>query len=157
MNPQPTNSDDAESLRKEIQAAIAAGREVGPEMDQHLADSVLTHYQQEQAARQRALQRHDRARAPQQPGIPGEIAHIIATNVSASIVAIVGILAFVAILVWQPNYWWVIFLLPWLLGALGWNRRIRNRRGQPTLPCSPDNQIGPPTTATRNGQDIEIL
>jgi hypothetical protein len=45
-----------DGLRDEIQAAIAAGREVGPEMDRHLADSVLDHYRTELAARKQLEQ-----------------------------------------------------------------------------------------------------
>ena len=54
---------DDETLRNEIQAAIKAGREVDPDMDEHLADSVLERYRQEQAARSKAL-------APQRPATP---------------------------------------------------------------------------------------
>ena len=49
---------DDETLRNEIQAAIKAGREVDPDMDEHLADSVLERYRQEQAARAARRSRH---------------------------------------------------------------------------------------------------
>ena len=51
------NIEDPEeraALQQEIQSAIAAGREVGPDMDKHLADSVLDRYAKERAARERA-------------------------------------------------------------------------------------------------------
>src|SRR5262249_38279778 len=57
--------DDA--LRNEIQAAIAAGRELGPDMDRHLADSVLDRYRKEQAARQTALAPQPAPRVPARP------------------------------------------------------------------------------------------
>src|SRR5579859_7149692 len=73
-NDTPRNSADDEALRQEIQAAIKAGRELDPEMDSHLADSVLDRYRQEQSARNKALGRPQTPAAPQvanTPGMPG--------------------------------------------------------------------------------------
>jgi hypothetical protein len=122
MNQQPDTPEDTESLRQEIQAAIAAGRELDPAMDQHLADSVLERYRQERAARQRAaLSTTTRNQHVHHPSGGSEIAQIIASHLSATVTSVIGIAAFVAILIWRPDFWWVIFLLPGLLW--GWNRR----------------------------------
>jgi len=163
MNPQPAPPEDNEALRKEIRAAIAAGREVGPDMDQHLADSVLEHYRQEQASRERALARM-RPQPPQRREFGGEVAQAIASNASSAIVAVACIAAFVAILIWNPSFWWVIFFLPWLLGAFGWNRWSHQHSGGKRLrgpvqgPDGRQNQI---TSGASNGQgtdkDVEIV
>ncbi|HUY79893.1 MAG TPA: hypothetical protein VMV29_24185 [Ktedonobacterales bacterium] len=166
MNPQPATPDDHEALRKEIQAAIAAGREVGPEMDQHLVDSVLEHYRQEQASRERALARiHPQpAQPPQRREFGGEVAQAIASNASMAIVAVAGIAAFVALLIFAPDYWWVIFFLPWLLGALGWNRWGRQHSGGKRLrgpvqgPDGRQNQLASGANSSQGaGQDVEIV
>ena len=161
MNPQPTSSEDTEALRREIQAAIAAGREVGPEMDQHLADSVLERYRQEQAARERALARM-RPQPPQRREFGGELGQAIASNVSTAVVAIAGIAAFVLLLIFARDYWWVIFLLPWLLGALGWNRWSHRQRPNryiegPRGSGGSNGQGALTNTSKQSGQDVEIL
>lgn len=163
MNPQPATREDHETLRKEIQAAIAAGREVGPDMDQHLVDSVLEHYRQEQASRERALARLH-PQPPQRREFGGEVAQVIADNASMAIVAVAGIAAFVALLIFAPHLWWVIFFLPWLLGALGWNRWShqhsggRRLRGPVQGPDGRQNQIAPSAnTGQGTGQDVEIV
>ncbi len=102
-----TNSQpvDREALRREIQAAIAAGRELDPAMDTHLADSALDRYEQEHKTP---------ARAPivdRSGSSNGEIfARVITTIAGAGI--------FITILVLHPEYWWVIFFLGPMLG--GW-------------------------------------
>jgi hypothetical protein len=40
----PSNGVDQEALRAEIMCAIAAGRELGPEMDEHIAASAIEKY-----------------------------------------------------------------------------------------------------------------
>jgi len=161
MNPQPASSEDTEALRREIQAAIAAGREVGPEMDQHLADSVLERYRQEQAVRERALARM-RPQPPQRREFGGELGQAIASNASTAIVAVAGIAAFVLLLIFARDYWWVIFLLPWLLGALGWNRWSHRQRPNrylegPRGSGGANGQGAPTNTSGQSGQDVEIL
>jgi hypothetical protein len=121
---------DDETLRNEIQAAIKAGREVSPEMDQHLADSVLERYRQEQEARQKAL-------APQQPATPPAPRYNSGETVARVVLTIAGMAVFLAIIFRAPEFWWLIFVLPGLFGLWGWNRwgdhddrrdRIRARR-----------------------------
>jgi hypothetical protein len=119
-----------EALRNEIQAAIAAGREVGPDMDKHLADSVLERYRQEQAARAKAL-------TPQLPAAPPATASN-GENFARVIVTLAGMAVFLAIIFKAPEFWWLIFVLPGLFGLWGWNHwggrhddrrdRIRERR-----------------------------
>ena len=117
-----TTSDPVplDGLRDEIQAAIAAGREVGPDMDRHLADSVLDRYRTELAARKQLEQ-------VLVPSPPKPVQQRIAgTNRSETVLALAGLGAVVAIIIWQPHLWWVIFFLPGILGAWGWNRRSRH-------------------------------
>src|SRR5215469_8918712 len=54
LDPCPFHSEylyEREALRREILAAIAAGRELAPELDSHLADAALDRYAQEAAGR----------------------------------------------------------------------------------------------------------
>src|SRR5215469_8465846 len=111
MNRQPDSSEDTEALRQEIQAAIAAGRELDPGMDKHLADSVLERYRSDQAARQRALASSaSRSQSLDRPSPSGEVAQIA----GATIAGIVGVVAFIVILLTHPEFWWLIFLIPGL-------------------------------------------
>jgi hypothetical protein len=106
---------DDETLRNEIQAAIKAGREVSPEMDEHLADSVLERYRQEQAARNKAL-------APQQPAMPPAPATNNGAETLARVVlTVAGMALFLGIILWNPHMWWLVFVLPGLFGF--WGRR----------------------------------
>ncbi|HEV7126543.1 MAG TPA: hypothetical protein VGN32_03765 [Ktedonobacterales bacterium] len=106
------NPADIEALRNEIQTAIAAGRELSPDMDAHLADSVLERYRTEQQARAKAL-------APQQPAAPPATASRgPSTSIERTVMAVAGLAAVVAVLVLAPHLWWIIFFLPGLLG--GW-------------------------------------
>jgi hypothetical protein len=110
-------SRDDETLRNEIQAAIKAGREVGPDMDEHLADSVLQRYREEQAARNKAL-------TPQQPvappvSRPGEMSS--GEAIARAVITVAGIAAFLAIFLWNPHMWWLVFVFPFFFGM--WGRR----------------------------------
>jgi hypothetical protein len=110
---------DDETLRNEIQAAIKAGREVGPDMDEHLADSVLERYRQEQTARNKAL-------APQRPVTPPAPSGMNSgmnngEAIARVVITVAGIAAFVAIILWNPHMWWLVFVLPGLFGL--WGRR----------------------------------
>ena len=106
---------DDETLRNEIQAAIKAGREVDPDMDEHLADSVLERYRQEQAARSKAL-------APQRPATPPTPSGVNNGEAIARVViTVAGMAALLAIVLWNPHMWWLVFVLPGLFGV--WGRR----------------------------------
>jgi hypothetical protein len=113
------NPSEMEALRQEIQAAIAAGREVGPDMDQHLADSAIKRYQDEKAARDKALQPRPAPAAPAVTGQPGSPSNEVAARMMVTIAAIA---AFVAIMIWRPDFWWVIFFMPAIAGWWGWGR-----------------------------------
>jgi hypothetical protein len=159
MYQQPDTPEDTDSLRQEIQAAIAAGRELDPAMDQHLADSVLERYRREQAVRQRAARstttRHQHL---QHSTGSSEMAQIIASHLSATVTSVIGIAAFVAILIWRPDFWWVIFFLPGLLW--GWNRRShheRSSRARDTAQASPGERSGRDGSAGQRSRDIEII
>lgn len=52
---EPSEELERQALRNEIQAAIAAGRDLSPEMDTHLADAAVDRYRSERVARQRTL------------------------------------------------------------------------------------------------------
>lgn len=122
------NIDDAEeraALQQEIQTAIAAGREVGPDMDKHLADSVLDRYAKDRAIRQRA-----QTVAPARATPP--VAHTATTAIEAfgrSAVGIAAVAAFAVVLIFRPESFWVIFPLmffigPWIFrGRGGWSGR----------------------------------
>lgn len=106
---------DDEALRNEIQAAIKAGREVSPDMDEHLADSVLERYREEQAARSKAL-------TPQRPATPPAPSGMNNGEMIARVVfAIAGMAVFLAIIFNAPQYWWLVFIVPGLFGM--WGRR----------------------------------
>ena len=113
------NPSEMEALRQEIQAAIAAGREVGPDMDQHLADSAIKRYQEEKAARDKALQ-------PQPtPASPAALAHQGSPSlevIARAVVTVAAIAAYVVIVAWHPDFWWVIFFMPAFLAWWGWGR-----------------------------------
>jgi hypothetical protein len=165
MNRQPDSSEDTEALRQEIQAAIAAGRELNPDMDKHLADSVLDRYHQDQAARQRALARSaSRGQSPGQPSPAAEVAQVIASNLTPVITGVVGVAALIAILLLQPHLWWLIFLVPGIF--FGWSRRARgeyySRRARrlddsqgPQASSGGQNSLNPPTN--QPGRDVEML
>jgi hypothetical protein len=114
------NIDDPEeraALQQEIQAAIAAGREVDPTMDKHLADSVLDRYAKERAARQRAVTRATPTPSPASPTTPTAI-----EAVGRMVMSVVAVAAFVAILLIRPEYFWLAFIFgPMLFGF--WGRR----------------------------------
>jgi len=106
---------DDEALRNDIQAAIKAGREVSPDMDEHLADSVLERYRQEQAARSKAL-------TPQRPATPPAPSGINNGEMIARVVlAIAGMAVFLAIVIKAPQFWWLVFIVPGFFGM--WGRR----------------------------------
>lgn len=121
----PRDPADDEALRQEIQAAIKAGRELDPEMDGHLADSVLDRYRQEQAARNKALARVPTPAAPQAasaPGLPGGSSS--GEMIARTVLGVVCVGAFVAVMLVNWHLFWLFFFLPGLVGGWwGWGRR----------------------------------
>jgi hypothetical protein len=94
--PANDNPADMEALRNEIRAAIAAGREVGPDMDRHLADSVLERYRTEQAARQNAVGAPRPAPTPPAMRVGPDLARVV--------LMVAALAAVVAILIFSPGY-----------------------------------------------------
>jgi hypothetical protein len=117
--------EDREALRREIQAVIAAGRELDPEMDQHLADSALERYTKEQDVRDkvRGVQKAQAAQLPRQPNPNLEL--VVRTLSSAVVIA--GIIAVVVLTGGKILDFW--FLLFFLGPIWGWRGRRWSRRG----------------------------
>jgi hypothetical protein len=107
-----SGSLDEEALRAEIQAAIAAGRDLSPDMDQHLADSVIERYRKERQTQRTALAKQHAA--------PPATLRFDSEEMGRFFLPLVGLAAFVAIVVLRPELWWVIFFLPMLGGWWGW-------------------------------------
>jgi hypothetical protein len=131
------NTEDNEALQREIQAAIAAGRDLDPEMDQHLAASALERYNKEKAARERALgvKRAQEAATPHQPNPNLEL-------VVRSLGTMVIIAGIVAAIVFAPHFifafWWLIFFI-W--PVWGWRgRRWHHRRYYASAYQPPDEE-----------------
>ena len=111
---------DLSELRDEIQSAIAAGRELGPEMDRHLADSVLERYRKEHSAEPKAV-------AKVKPSHQDLEASDRSLDVGSVIITVAGMIAFLVLLIVQPGLWWLIFLVPAVFGMCGWDFRSRRR------------------------------
>lgn len=140
---------ERQALRTEIQAAIAAGRDLGPEMDTHLADAALDRYRSERAARQRTLAAQQRQSDAQQRQSAAQrqaaLAMLARSGVAIAAIAAVAAVVIVALLAHPfgpgagDHFWFpfpFFFLLP-LLFAGRW-RRARGRygysRGYPDQP-----------------------
>lgn len=117
--PQP---DDQALLREQIQTAIAAGRELGPDMDPHLADSVISRYQKERDARNKALSRMQPAATLAVSQRSGSVADAIDSFFRgiASLGVIGGITA--AIVLSGGSNWWLIFIMMPAMGII-WGTR----------------------------------
>ncbi|MBA3825927.1 MAG: hypothetical protein H0X24_18755 [Ktedonobacterales bacterium] len=119
----PTPEDRA-ALQREIQAAIAAGRDLDPEMDQHLADSALERYTKEKAARERAVgvRPQQAVVAPHQPNPNLEL--IVRTLGTA---VIIGGIIFAIVFTHGAafGFWWLIFVLG---PVWGWRGRHHGSR-----------------------------
>jgi hypothetical protein len=121
----PQSSEDREALQREIQAAIAAGRDLDPDMDQHLATSALERYTKEKEARDRALGVRQQ-QAVAMPRQPNPNLELIVRSLGAAVIigGIIFAIAFShgAVL----GFWWLIFFLGPMLGWSG--RRWGSRR-----------------------------
>ncbi len=103
-------SPSDEDLRAEIQAAIAAGRELGPDMDEHLADNVL---------------KKARAGQPSPPVVKSVPGGPSAFDSFARMVVVLAVLTFAGALILMgkisiENDWWMLFFLWPLLGGWWW-------------------------------------
>ena len=118
---------DQELLREQIQSAIAASRDLGPEMDRHLVDSVVESYTKEKAARDKAI-----SRSTPQPqtlvATPTPAAAVTETFFRGLIsLAVVGALIYVLVASDGAAFWMLFFLIP-LLSIVWGSRGGRNRR-----------------------------
>ena len=125
--------EDREALQREIQAAIAAGRDLDPEMDQHLADSAVDRYHQEKAARDRALSRHNQ-QTKVAPRPPNSNVELVVQSVVQGIMRIVVLGGLIALIVASiafkfvvPVPVWVgfVFLFLMMRGGRRWSGRRR--------------------------------
>jgi hypothetical protein len=116
--PEPEN----ENLRMEIQAAIAAGRELDPDMDQHLADSVIERYRRENMVHSKGQVLHPQTSSP--------AFFFTGEGVGKVLLPLAGLGVFVAILIFRPELWWVIFFLPMLCSWWGWDYHSQRKRSQ---------------------------
>jgi hypothetical protein len=100
---------DREDMRKDLLAAMAAARELGPEMDSSLADAHLRRHFGEQA--QRAVQPRPRT----------DLAPVITANVLAPLMMVLCVAAFVSLLVFSHGaVWWLFW--PLMIFGFGWRR-----------------------------------
>jgi hypothetical protein len=133
---------EREVLRNEIQAAIAAGRDLSPEMDTHLADAALDRYRSERSARQRTLAAQRAQTAADRRASRDVLAR---TAVAVAAIAAVAAVVIVALLAhpFGPgvgDHFFFPFPLFFLLPLLFAGRWRRNRggygysRGYPSQP-----------------------
>src|SRR5690349_8171524 len=99
---------DREDMRKDLLAALAAARELGPEMDDSLADAHLRRHFGEQPLR--AVQ--PRPRADVMPYVAALLGPLV---LALSIAAVVGLLFFTH----GFGFW---FIWPLLFFGFGWRR-----------------------------------
>ncbi len=121
----PEQEDDA-LLREQIEAAIAAGRELGPDMDKHLVDSTIERYQKERLTRAKAL---GQTQQPAPPPVARPSGGEVASDMVRALLGFVllgGIIFVIATHIWM---WWLIFLIFPIMGAIfGGSRRHRYYR-----------------------------
>jgi hypothetical protein len=105
-------SPDPEDLRKDLLATLAAGRELGPEMDSALVDAHLRRHFGDTP--QRAVQ-------PRRPAAPSPL---VAQTLLPTFMIMLGVAAFVAIVVATKGMGWWLFW-PLMLWGWGWGGRRR--------------------------------
>jgi hypothetical protein len=117
--------EEREALQREIQAAIAAGREVDPTMDEHLAASAAARIAEEQKVRDR-IRGVQQARQAAQPGQPNPNLELVVRSLGTVVI----IAAVITAIIFQPHlifsFWWLIFLIGPVWGWRG--RRWSSRR-----------------------------
>ena len=121
------NEDDA-LLREHIEAAIAAGRELEPDMDKHLVDSTLERYQKDRAARAKVLGQPQQAASPPatRPS-GGEVASDMFRMLLGFV--LIGSIIFAVVFNHLWGFWWLIFFIFPLMGAVfGGRGRYRSYR-----------------------------
>jgi hypothetical protein len=99
-----TPNPDPEDMRKDLLAALAAGRELGPEMDAAIVDAHLRrHY-------------GNAADTPRTPAVV-QRQPLDVTPFVMPLALVIGLVAFIAILAFSHGALWFLF---WPLMAWGW-------------------------------------
>ncbi|MFI5273525.1 MAG: hypothetical protein ACHQ4H_10885 [Ktedonobacterales bacterium] len=108
---------DPQAEHDELLAALAAARELGPDMDKSLAESYLQKRQQAQA----------KASVPApQPSTSGAVATTSASPLLYLLPALCIAAYIVALVVSQGHLWWLFWLIP-AFGGWGWWGRHEQR------------------------------
>ncbi|SRR5579883_3501116 len=134
--------EEQEALKREIQAAIAAGREVDPSMDEHLAASAADRIAEERKARERmrGVQQAQAAALSHQPNPNLELV-VRALGTAVVIGAIVVAAIFQPHFIW--GFWWLIFFIwpMWGWRSRRWSRRSYYARAYPAQPEMDENEL----------------
>ena len=112
------NSQSAHDAHEDLLAALAASRELGPEMDQALAD--------------RYLEKHGKTGAVASRGAGAQQQGVVARRSNFELSAlgpVLGVAVYIAILiVSHGEYWWTFFLIP-MISGLWWGGEHRRWDG----------------------------
>ncbi len=108
---------DPQDAQTDLLATIAAGRELGPDMDRALAESYMQKHHPELISGNRASPRDVAAGTSADVG---QIAH-------ASIFAL-GIVAYIVLLIVSQGKLWPMFWLPMAIGGWWWRGGVRDER-----------------------------
>jgi hypothetical protein len=119
------NDEERGALQREIQAAIAAGREVEPDMDVHLAASAAERYTKDRAVRARAQGQKQRTEAAVDPHQPNPNLALIVRSLGTLV--LIGSIAALFVVFGKVvfDFWWLIFFL---FPLFGWIRGGGSRR-----------------------------
>ncbi len=107
---------DPQEVHDDLMATLAASRELGPEMDKSLAESYIQRHPELAAKKQTVT--------PEQPRTPLDLNRSV-----AGLLPMLGIVAFIIILIATKGSGWWLFWLPWALGGWWWwgGGRYHNR------------------------------
>jgi hypothetical protein len=97
---------DPEEARQDFMAALAASRELGPEMDKALVDSYM--------------EKHHKQSGPRQTGLAPQTAQVPATGAMNGALILTGLAlaAYIVLLIVSGGSYWWMFWLPMAVG--GW-------------------------------------
>jgi hypothetical protein len=103
------SAQSAQDAHEDLLAALAASRELGPEMDSALAERYLEKHGKSGAIPSRGA-------APQQQGVVAQGSHFDAR----ALMPVLGVATYIAILVVSGGHlWWTFFLIP-MIASSGW-------------------------------------
>ncbi|HZC77208.1 MAG TPA: hypothetical protein VE258_05635 [Ktedonobacterales bacterium] len=98
---------DPQEVHDDLMATLAASRELGPEMDKSLAENYIQRHPELAAKKQAVTQ--------EPPRTPLDLNRSV-----AGLLPVLGIAAFIIILVATHGRGWWLFWLPWALGGWWW-------------------------------------